>query len=159
MTGSGYELHQCSPQIAEAEGYAYFTGDWKPGDRIEWRFAIVPQAVAASPLVREAQGQVCYTWGPFVFCAEEADNGKHLHLLRALPDQVAEAREKTMVIDGLTLPAITLPARRIKEPGENAPLYAPWTPAETEDTEITLIPYFAWNNRGKGEMRVWLAAE
>ena len=45
------------------------------------------------------------------------------------------------------------------EPGENAPLYAPWTPAEAEETELTLIPYFAWNNRGKGEMRVWLTAE
>ena len=86
-------------------------------------------------------------------------HGKRLHLLRALPDRVAEAREKTVVIDGLTLPAVMLPGKRVKEPKPNAPLYAPWTPAETEDAEITLVPYFAWNNRGKGEMRVWLAAE
>ncbi len=140
-------------------GYLYAKGIWKQGDQITIHFTMPVRAVKANPLVKEAMHQVCFTRGPMVFCAEEADNGKHLHLLRALPDQVAEAREKTMVIDGLTLPAITLPARRIREPGENAPLYAPWTPAETEDTEITLIPYFAWSNRGKGEMRVWLAAE
>jgi len=45
----------------------------------------------------------------------------------------------------------------IVRPG--APLYAPWTPTETEDASITLIPYFAWNNRGQGEMRVWLPVE
>ena len=72
---------------------------------------------------------------------------------------MAEAREKTVIIDGLTLPAVILPGKRVKEPAANAPLYAPWTPAETQDVEITLVPYFAWNNRGKGEMRVWLAAE
>ena len=30
------------------------------------------------------------------------------------------------------------------------------TGAAAEPAEITLVPYFAWNNRGEGEMRVWL---
>ncbi|MBR5109924.1 MAG: glycoside hydrolase family 127 protein [Clostridia bacterium] len=138
-------------------GYLYAKGIWKQGDQITIHFTMPVKALKASPLVKETMGQVCFTRGPLVFCAEEADNGKNLHLLRVLPDQVAEAREKTMLIDGMTLPAMTLPGRRLKEPAANAPLYMPWTPAETEETEITLIPYFAWNNRGKGEMRVWLA--
>ena len=140
-------------------GYLYAKGMWKQGDQITIHFTMPVIAVKANPLVKETMNQVCFTRGPLVFCAEEADNGKGLHLLRALPDQVAEAREKTMAIDGLTLPAVVLPGRRIIAPDENAPLYAPWTPAKTEDAEITLVPYFAWNNRGKGEMRVWLAAE
>ena len=138
-------------------GYLYAKGIWKQCDQITIHFTMPVKAVKASPLVKETMNQVCFTRGPLVFCAEEADNGKNLHLLRILPDQVAEAREKTILIDGMTLPAITLPGRRVKEPAADAPLYAPWTPAETEDTEITLVPYFAWNNRGKGEMRVWLA--
>jgi hypothetical protein len=36
----------------EENGYACFTGDWKPGDSIEWNFVIVPQVIAASPLVK-----------------------------------------------------------------------------------------------------------
>ena len=27
---------------------------------------------------------------------------------------------------------------------------------ETEQTEMTLIPYYAWANRGLNQMRVWL---
>ena len=138
-------------------GYLYAKGIWKQGDQITIHFTMPVKAVKASPLVEETMNQVCFTRGPLVFCAEEADNGKNLRLLRVLPDQVAEAREKTVLIDGMTLPAITLPGKRVKEPAADAPLYAAWTPAETEETEITLVPYFAWNNRDKGEMRVWLA--
>jgi hypothetical protein len=29
-------------------------------------------------------------------------------------------------------------------------------PYRTVPCEITLVPYYAWNNRGPGEMRVWL---
>ena len=155
MTASGYELYQCEPRITEENGYTFFTGNWKPGDRIEWSFVIVPQVIAASPLVKEAQGQICYTWGPFVFCAEEADNGKQLHLLRACPDIKNEFQLAEREIGGLSLPVLTVPGKRVAVPSD-APLYAPWAPPKTENTRITLIPYFAWNNRGMGEMRVWL---
>ena len=155
MTASGYELHHCEPPVAEANGYAYFAGDWKPGDSIAWSFTIVPRAIMASPQVKEAQGKICYAWGPFVFCAEEADNGKQLHLLRACPDILKDFHMEDRDMGGLCVPVLTVPGRRVRVP-DRAPLYAPWAPPEEEDTRITLIPYFAWNNRGKGEMRVWL---
>jgi len=28
-----------------------------------------------------------------------------------------------------------------------------------EEIEVTAIPYYAWSNRGKGEMKVWLPAQ
>ncbi len=139
-------------------GYFHFTGVWRAGDKITADFPMTVQAIAASPLVRETMNQVCYTWGPWVYCAEEADNGKNLHLLRACPVIKAEAQFRDMEIDGLTVPSLTVPGKRVAVP-ENAPLYAPWRQPETEETKITLIPYFAWNNRGKGEMRVWLQTE
>ena len=40
-------------------------------------------------------------------------------------------------------------------PGDR-PLYADYAPAEVRPVELRLIPYFAWANRGEGEMRVWL---
>ena len=42
---------------------------------------------------------------------------------------------------------------------EDGPLYRSWTTEKTVDAPITLIPYFAWNNRGRGEMQVWLRTE
>ena len=142
----------------QADGYLLVSGPWKAGDSVEMAFDISVQTVASSPLVRETMHQVCYTWGPWVYCAEEADNGKKLHLLRACPEKTAEAQFTEKQIDGLTVPALIVPGKRVTVP-ENAPLYAPWRQLETEETKITLVPYFAWNNRGKGEMRVWLETE
>ncbi len=139
-------------------GYILLTGRWQPGDQITADFPMPVQAVAASPLVRETSGQVCFVRGPLVFCAEEADNGRNLHLLRACPEKAGEARVGSKEIDGLTLPVLTVPGKRVTVP-ENAPLYAPWSQPQTVETKITLVPYFAWNNRGKGEMRVWLERE
>lgn len=40
----------------------------------------------------------------------------------------------------------------------STPLYHPWIPAHREPVSVTLIPYFAWANRGENEMTVWLRA-
>lgn len=37
-----------------------------------------------------------------------------------------------------------------------AGLYRPWRPVRRMATPVTLIPYFAWANRGENEMAVWL---
>ena len=55
----------------------------------------------------------------------------------------------------LELPALRVPAYRAELPEGDA-LYRPAGPERLTETVLTLIPYFAWNNRGKGEMRVWL---
>ncbi len=142
----------------EENGYLHFPGVWRAGDRIAVDYSMPVQAIAASPLVRETVGKVCFSRGPWVYCAEEADNGGGLYLLRACPEKAGEARIAEKQIGGLTLPVLTVPGKRV-EAAENAPLYAPWTKPETRDVQILLIPYFAWANRGAGEMRVWLEAE
>lgn len=63
---------------------------------------------------------------------------------------------------------LEVPALRLAAPAETAddapvdtartPLYTPWQPATVESVTATLIPYFAWANRGESEMRVWLNA-
>jgi DUF1680 family protein len=42
------------------------------------------------------------------------------------------------------------------ESARNAPLYQEVPDQTSHETEITLIPYFAWANRGASEMSVWL---
>ena len=37
-----------------------------------------------------------------------------------------------------------------------APLYTAYAPVKREPVTATLIPYFAWANRGENEMTVWL---
>ena len=144
--------------VRDENGYCMIRRLWQPGDTVQADFAMPVQVIAASPLVREAVNQVCFARGPFVFCAEEKDNGKQLHLLRACPERAKEARITEVSIGGVALPALTIPGKRVTV-SENAPLYSAWRAPDTEDKEITLIPYFAWNNRGTGEMRVWLPVD
>ena len=144
--------------LREEDGYITMTGRWKPGEQVTADFAMTVNVLSASPLVKEALDQVCLSRGPFVYCAEEKDNGKPLHLLRVDPEKAKHPQITETVIGGLTLPALAVAGKRVKVP-VGAPLYAPWKKPETEETTVTLIPYFAWNNRGMGEMRVWLPVE
>ena len=139
---------------SEENGYWVLSGLWQPGDTVTLSLDLSVRVLSASPLVRETAGQICFARGPFVYCAEECDNGGQLHLLRVSPQ--AEARVESRSVGGCPVPALRIPARRILPSGQSA-LYAPWQPPRQEDTVLTLIPYFAWSNRGKGEMRVWLA--
>ncbi len=134
------------------DGYLYFTGTWKEGDTVSLDFSMPVRVLRGNPLIRETRHQLCYARGPLVFCAEEADNGPLLHLIRALPQEKAVLSRKE--IGGVTLPVLTVPARRVQAP--DAPLYTPWQKDGETDCTLTLIPCFAWCNRQPGEMRVWL---
>ena len=109
--------------------------------------------VYAHSAVRADAGKVAIMRGPVVFCAEEADNGKNLHLL-ALP-RSAELME---VWDGQLLGGawrIKANALRQQEDGGDAPLYTDEAP-KLHAAQLSLIPYHLWANRGEGEMEVWI---
>ncbi|MBR0087705.1 MAG: glycoside hydrolase family 127 protein [Lachnospiraceae bacterium] len=53
-------------------------------------FDISPVYVEASGKVREDEGKLAVMRGPVVYCSEEADNGKDLHLLRFVPENRPE---------------------------------------------------------------------
>ena len=70
------------------------------------------------------------------------------------PRRLGEASVVPVEIGGQTMQALEVPGLR-EVPGDG-PLYADYAPAEVRPVELRLIPYFAWANRGEGEMRVWL---
>jgi hypothetical protein len=79
-----------------------------------------------------------------VYCAEAADNAQHVYNYMATPDHdLAAARVKKLTISGHETTAIVIDATHLNG-------------AELEDEPLTLIPYYAWNNRGVGSMVVWL---
>ena len=53
------------------------------------------------------------------------------------------------------LKLIRVPAMRMDAP-EQPGLYRDWHAPVERACTLTLIPYFAWANRGEGEMDVWL---
>ncbi|MFZ2287667.1 MAG: beta-L-arabinofuranosidase domain-containing protein [Bacteroidales bacterium] len=136
------------PEATISDGYVTFERKWKKGDRIELYLPMPVRRVVADGKVKEDSGRYAIQKGPLMFCAEWPDNpeGKVLDLLiSARPDFTTEFDQD--LLNGTEL-IKTGGYRAVASPDGNI------TPGEP--VEINLIPYHLWNNRGKGEMRVWI---
>ena len=139
----------------EKGGYVYFTGIWQDGDAVTIDLPMEVRLNAASPRVREDIGKAAVTRGPLCYCLEQADNGGNLHLLRVDAARINEASLETITLAGQEMTAVTLPGYRQELP-ENRKLYMDYAPAKESPVCLRLIPYYAWANRGAGEMTVWM---
>ena len=121
---------------------------------------------------------MAFVRGPLAYCAEGVDNGANLHLLHADTARIASDPSCVSVdrivfhagavaqdeqglgeVDAVDMPMTTLaiPAwREVEDSAQTSALYHDWRPAERKTTTATLIPYFAWANRGENEMTVFL---
>lgn len=140
----------------EREGYVYLTGLWRDGDRVELSFPMDVRLSAANPRVREDLGKAAVTRGPICYCLEQADNGEDLHLLRVDAGAIDRAAVKRIEIGGQEMRSVELAGFRTELPGEGSALYADYAPPKEAPATLKFIPYYAWANRGEGEMRVWV---
>lgn len=142
----------CDAEMTEKNGYLVVEKVWNDGDTVFFDFAMPVRRVYASPYVRQDLGKVCLMRGPLVYCLEEADNGNNLHLV-SLPEEseIAPAQGEG-VLSGMT----TLKAKGLRIVPEEGTLYRGAPCRHKEETQLTFIPYFAWANRGVGEMTVWV---
>lgn len=137
------------------KGYAVLRRMWNDGDRIEWNLDMPVRLIAANPQVRADAGKVAIRRGPVVYCLEEADNGKNLSAV-----SLKRSPEFELIPDGFPggLPVLSGKGSRIREDGWGQTLYRPFERNE-EDFTVRAIPYFAWGNRGEGEMTVWVRVD
>jgi DUF1680 family protein len=108
----------------------------------------------ANPAVRENLGKTAVSRGPLIYCLEEADNGKNLHLL-----YLEEKPDFTTEFNPGILGGIGVISSNGKELINNWPkgsLYRKSEQVLFADKTLKWIPYYAWANRGCGEMRVWV---
>jgi hypothetical protein len=130
------------------KGYVSLVRAWKPGDVIELDMPMLIRHVTASENVPADRGRVALQRGPIVFCAEWPDtpNGKVRKLL--LPDdQPLTTRFAPALLNGVQV---------IEGKGFNVATNE-FGKAFKRLQDFTAIPYFAWANRGPGEMIVWIA--
>lgn len=135
------------------KGYLYLTRKWKAGDKITVVFDVSFRFVRCNPRVRDNIGKVCLMKGPMVYCLEEADNGKYL-ASDIMDSSVPPKEEFDESLLGGTMCA-GLEGMRIDYSRIGDTLYEEERPSYIKDT-FKAIPYCCWNNRGKGEMIVWM---
>lgn len=144
----------CSSGVYK-NGYFYFrnlTGEHE----IILKLCMEPRFWRADPRVRDDVGKVALTRGPVVYCLEEVDNGKNLHLLSVDPAGKTEGETEDGELGHII--RITADGRRIREPEDGQSLYRPAdeTEPQEENVRLSFIPYYTWANRGSNEMSVWV---
>lgn len=130
-------------------GYAYITGAFTENDKVEICFDMEVKRIFASPKVSADTGKVVFSRGPFIYCAEGADNEGDVLALKVSKDATPIALLEDR-LDGIW--KLRIEGERIIE---GAGLYTSRRP-ESRPCTVTLIPYYAWGNRGLNQMRVWL---
>jgi hypothetical protein len=115
-----------------------------------------PRLVEAHPLVEETRNQVAVMRGPLVYCLESIDLPK-VTSVQAVA--VPRGTRFTPRFDRDLLGGVVV----LEGKAEAAPatawgdeLYRDFKPSATRSLHIKLIPYYAWANRGKSEMTVWM---
>ena len=143
-------------EVQPLEGYAALEREWQPGDVVELDMDMPVRRVRANPRVAEDAGMAAILRGPLVYCLEEADNTRNLHLVR-LGDAGPEAftaRWRPEKLGGIV--ELKSPGLRERAEDFGDELYRDDVEPVTEPSELTWIPYYSWANRGVGEMRVWV---
>jgi DUF1680 family protein len=130
------------------KGYALIKRTWRPGDVVELSLPMPVRRVVANAAVEADRGLVAVERGPLVYCAEWTDNDGRVSNL-VLADGVPLASEpRPDLLNGVVV---------IK--GDAEAMIEKAGKIVSEKKPVTLIPYYAWANRGKGEMAVWLARD
>lgn len=139
--------------VNPAEKTGYLMLDCPAGDHtVELNLDLPVMRVYGHPAVPETAGQVCLQRGPLVYCLEEADHGPRLWNLRLPRGAAVEVSEQPDLLGGVAV--LRVEGQRLKADADHLYVYGSQGTAET--VPLTLIPYYAWANRRKGEMTVWL---
>ena len=127
-------------------GYAVVIRDWTSGDTIDLHLPMPVRRVVAHPAVKADEGRVAVERGPLVYAAEFVDNAGRVTNL-VLDDRAPlEAAWRPDLLNGITTVTGRATAIRLQHEA-----------LVSQTVPLTLIPYYGWAHRGKGEMAVWLA--
>jgi len=128
---------------------------WKKGDQVDFVMDMPVKLIESNPLVEETRNQVAVKRGPLVYCLESMDiqDGHRIDNV-VIPSDIQFAVKKE-VIAGSPLVVLEGTAGLLTEASWKGQLYREVNTTE-QPVKIRLIPYYAWGNRGKSEMTVWL---
>lgn len=130
------------------KGYAVINRIWKKGDRITLDLPMEVERIVANNNVKADKGRFSFQRGPLVYCLEGVDQ-KDSTVQNIVID--SSGNVETIFNDQMLNGIMTLQAQGYivaKDSSNNV--------HTAEKRTITAIPYYGWNNRGSGEMEVWI---
>ncbi len=154
--GASVRLNQQPSIVATAESYYEIKRVWLPDDFVDLDLPMPTRLMTANPLVEEDVNQVAVQRGPVVYCLESADLPPGVNLSEVLiPSDIKwTARFDQHLLNGVVV--IEGKALTQSQKSWNGKLYREFEPSELKPLNLKLIPYSVWQNRGAGEMSVWM---
>ena len=145
-----------APRDVKPGSYAELRREWNAGDTVELTLPMEPRLVEAHPLVEEARNQVAVMRGPLVYCLESPELPKGVRVQDvAIPRSTTfTPRFEKSLFGGVAVTEGKVEVVTATPWGDE--LYRPLNPIEGKEVSVKLIPYYAWANRGKSEMTVWV---
>jgi len=129
------------------KGYVNITRTWKPGDTIELTLPMPVRRVVANENVASDRGRVALQRGPIVYTLEWPDNPKGKVRNLMLPASARlDAEYRPDLLRGVEVVTGRAVALAYDQHGN----------VIRSEEQFTAIPYYAWANRGRGQMMVWL---
>ncbi len=128
---------------------------WKKGDVVSFVMDMPVRLIESHPLLEETRNQIAVKRGPLVYCLENMDiEGGHKIDNVVIPASI-ELTPKKITIEGSPIVALEGTALLSEKVDWENALYRDLTKAD-QKVNIRLVPYYAWGNRGKSEMTVWM---
>lgn len=141
-------------QVIKLNGYNELKRAWKTGDKIELALDMPATLLESNPLVEETRNQVTVKRGPVVYCIESADLPNANVFDVVIPSNI-KLQPLAMKIDNGNIMALTGEARLLLSGSWKNTLYKEVN-TSYKPVKIKLIPYYAWANRGRTDMTVWM---
>lgn len=144
----GIKLNGQAIQPKFEQGYAVIERKWNKGDVVELELPMSVRRIAANPKVEADLHRVALQRGPLVYCLEGKDQSDNRVLNLYLPDEepVQSSFESALLGGVQTLHFKGYVINKILSPEK----------VDMTPVNLKAIPYYAWANRGKDNMLVWL---
>ncbi len=137
-----------------AGSFAIINRPWKKGDNLTLEMPMEVKLMAGNPRIEEVRNQAAIKRGPIVYCIESPDLPEEAKILDVyLPsDSELTPIYQADFLGGLTSILGEVYLRHETEEGLYHAIKKPqWEPYSTR-----FVPYYAWSNRGRAEMSVFL---
>ena len=132
---------------------------WSSGDVVDLILEMPVQLIESHPLVEETRNQLAARRGPIIYCLESLDLPDGVAIESVGISRTATLRPGTSTsFEGLIADLRILRGQVLVNAQDSwfGQLYRPAQKHRFRTIEAQFIPYFAWDNRGKSEMTVWM---
>jgi DUF1680 family protein len=128
------------------KGYAVLSRKWKKNDKVEVILPMDVRKVIANTNIPDDNGKIALQRGPIMYCAEWKDNNGLAGNIIIPKNTVFKTQYEQGLLNGVMVLKADVKSIHVDASGQNV---------STQNAMLTAIPYYAWANRGKGEMMVW----